>query len=90
MNKIIPTQQEILPALPTIEGNVDYQELEGQLKRIDGILKSSRIEVDFIEASLTNISERTGVPLEKMSDKYRIKIQQHSSRALRCNIARTW
>lgn len=89
MAKILPFQKRLRPALPTVMGNVDYRTLESQLKRIDAILKTSGAEKDFMERSLThwsvNIMKK---PLEKIGDKSRLVFQQHTRRALRCNIVR--
>ena len=45
---LLPVQQLLRPALPTIEGNVDYRRLREQLLRIDQLLLRSGLEAQFI------------------------------------------
>ena len=47
--EIVSYQEELSPALPTVIGNVDYQEFRSTLLRIDEILKRSGAERQFIE-----------------------------------------
>lgn len=86
---ILSTQQRFRPSLPTVMGNVDYKELERQLKHIDEILIVSGAEKDFIERSLRHWSSQIKKPLEMIKEKSRLTFQKHTQRALRCNIART-
>jgi hypothetical protein len=51
MNHILSHQSELRPALPTIEGNVDYAEFRRQLLRIDELLVHGGVEADFLHAS---------------------------------------
>src|SRR5271165_1496321 len=48
----IPCEEHFRPVLPTIEGNVDYLALRGQLKLIDELLGKSGLEQDFVLRSL--------------------------------------
>jgi hypothetical protein len=48
----IPCEEHFRPVLPTIEGNVDYRELRGQLIVIDELLRTSGAEQDFVMRSL--------------------------------------
>jgi hypothetical protein len=48
----IPCEEHFRPVLPTIEGNVDYLALRGQLTTIDELLRSSGVENDFVTCSL--------------------------------------
>jgi hypothetical protein len=89
MKQIIAHQHELRPVLPTIEGNVDYQEFRRQLERIDQLLLPGGIEAAFVRESLASWSEQSGEPLAKVSVKQQQKFQQHSLRALRCNLVRT-
>jgi len=89
MSNILFAQGRFRPQLPTVMGNVDYLELEHQLKRIDEILRNSGTERDFMERSLIYWARRINLPLEKIKKKTRINFQKHSKQALRCNIART-
>ena len=85
--RLIPVQQPLQPPLPTIEGNVDYRRLRDQLLRIDQLLVQSGIEEQFIAASFEDWKARC--PFKNIPAKAQRKIQIHSRRALRCNIART-
>lgn len=89
MLHILPQPQELRPVLPTIEGNVDYQEFRRQLQRIDQLLVHGGVEADFLRASLAHWSAQSSAPLNKVSVKQQAKFQEHCRRALRCNIART-
>jgi hypothetical protein len=48
----IPCEEHFRPVLPTIEGNVDYLTLRGQLTTMDELLRASGIEKDFVARSL--------------------------------------
>lgn len=89
MPPILPQPQELRPVLPTIEGNVDYQEFRRQLERIDQLLVHGDVEADFVRESLLHWSAQASPPLKKVSVKQQQKFQEHSGRALRCNLART-
>lgn len=84
---LLPVQQSLRPALPTIEGNVDYQRLRYQLLRIDQLLLQSGLEAQFIALSYQDWKARC--KFQNISAKAQRKIQIHARRALRCNIART-
>lgn len=88
MPNILPFQDRFRPSLPTVMGNVDYLGFQRQLKRIDEILRVSRVEKKFIGKSLNHLAKTLKMPLEKISEKARIHYQQESRQALRCNIAR--
>lgn len=83
---ILAFQPELRPALPTIEGNVDYQEFQRQLERIEGILVDGGVETKFVEMSLERWLK---VGHKQLGAKQVQNFQRHSIRALRCNIART-
>jgi len=84
-------QEELCPALPTVVGNVDYQEFRATLLRIDEILERAGIEGTFvcerIEAYVVQ-SEQAGGERGSASGKALERVALHASRALRCNIAR--
>jgi len=84
---LLPLEQYLLPDLPTIVGNVDYQILREQLLRIHQILTTSGIEADFVRRSV-EVRLREVCPRYRRSAKYQGVLQEHSSRALRCNLAR--
>ena len=48
----IPCEEHFRPVLPTIEGNVDYLTLRGQLTTIDELLRTSGVENEFVQRSL--------------------------------------
>ena len=48
----IPCEEHFRPVLPTIEGNVDYLALRGQLITIDELLRTSGVENEFVVRSL--------------------------------------
>lgn len=84
---LLPIQQLLRPALPTIEGNVDYQRLRQQLLRIDQLLLQSGLEAQFIADTLQRWQADS--KFKNISPKAQRKVQIHARRALRCNIART-
>lgn len=84
---LLPVQQLLQPALPTIEGNVDYTLLRQQLLRIDQLLRQSGLEAQFIAQSFENWKARC--QFKHVSAKTQRHIQIHARRALRCNLART-
>jgi hypothetical protein len=83
--KIIPFQLPLPPALPTIEGNVDYRSFRDQLLRIDQLLISSGLEDQFLQEDLQGWTQKN----KKRSAKAQQNRQLHARRALRCNLART-
>lgn len=82
--QILPFQPSLSPALPTVLGNVDYQEFERQLRRIDQFLLASGVEKSFVEQSLA----RYDAQFPAATTKARARHQRHSYRALRCNVLR--
>jgi hypothetical protein len=48
----IPCEGHFRPVLPTIEGNVDYLALRGQLTTMDELLRTSGVENEFVTRSL--------------------------------------
>src|SRR5213593_2184620 len=87
MSNIIPFPQPLSPVLPTVEGNVDYDQLRHQLHRMDQLVRDSGVETQFIKASLQDWQQRTG-PQAVMKPKAQQHFQEHSRRALRCNMIR--
>jgi len=82
--QILPFQPTLRPALPTVLGNVDYQEFERQLRRLDQLLSLSGVEKHFVEQSLA----RYAAQCPAATTKVRARQQRHSYRALRCNVLR--
>src|ERR1700759_2516652 len=50
----IPCEEHFRPVLPTIQGNVDYLALRGQLTTIDELLRTSGVENEFVMRSLNH------------------------------------
>src|SRR5271165_4411791 len=48
----IPCEEHFRPVLPTIEGNVDYLTLRGQLTTMVELLRTSGVENEFVTRSL--------------------------------------
>ena len=82
--QILPFQPALCPALPTVLGNVDYQEFERQLRRLDELLRASGVEKSFVEQGLVRFDAQFPVATAKARRRH----QQHSYRALRCNVLR--
>jgi hypothetical protein len=86
---IIPFQPPLRPALPTVEGNVDYLKFRDELSRIDEILRSGPEETFVLTATEHWLAQSPG-PSEAISASLLARYQTHSRRALRCNLARTY
>ena len=89
MSNLIPFTQPLPPRLPTIEGNVDYCQFQRQLQRIDFLLLASNVETQFLDLSLAHWLAKKPTGDSAISPKQQVKFQEHSRRALRCNILRT-
>jgi hypothetical protein len=81
---ILPFQPTLRPALPVVLGNVDYRDFERLLRRLDQLLLGSGVEKSFVEQCLARYDRQ--FPAAKT--KARQRHQQHSYRALRCNVLR--
>jgi hypothetical protein len=86
---LIPFPQPLPVLLPTVEGNVDYTQLRHQLQRMDQLLHDSGLETRFLELSLQDWERRAGPKAAPLKPKAQQRFQEHSRRALRCNLART-
>jgi hypothetical protein len=86
---IIPFQPSLRPALPTIEGNVDYRQLRDELLCIDQILLGSGLEKSFVDACLGQWLAQSQSE-QKVRGASQLLYQTHCRRALRCNILRTY
>jgi hypothetical protein len=89
MSNLIPFPQPLPLRLPTIEGCVDYRQFESQLHRIDGLLRTSGLETQFITLSVDHWLAQKPTEDVDINPQQQIKFQEHSRRALRCNIVRT-
>src|SRR6266487_5430367 len=86
---LIPFQPSLRPALPTIEGNVDYLKFRDELSRIDQILLAGP-EQTFVLAATEHWLAPSQGSAQEVSAAQLARYQTHSRRALRCNIARTY
>ncbi len=89
MCHLIPFPQPLPLRLPTIEGNVNYLEFARQLQRINSLLLASRVEAQFITASVSHWRAKKQPEASNITPRQQLKFQDHSRRALRCNIVRT-
>jgi len=85
----IPFALPLQPALPTIEGNVDYRLWRDQLQRIDALLRHSDVETQFLQSSLQDWHRQAQASGSSLSTKAQLRFQERTQRALRCNIARS-
>ena len=85
-SKILPFQEFIRPALPTVYGNVDYTRLSDEIHRIDELLRLSGVERLFVEMSLESYHQRAQEAKTAIKTKALLNYQKHSFRALRCTI----
>ena len=88
MSNLIPFPQPLPLRLPTIEGNVDYRQWEQQLQRIDFLLLASNLETGFLTLSVAHWLAKNQTVDADITPRQQIKFQEHSRRALRCNIVR--
>jgi len=86
---LIPFALPLQPALPTIEGNVDYRQWRDQLRRIDALLLQSGVETQFLESSLQDWLDQAQAEGLAVSAKAQLRFQERTQRALRCNLARS-
>jgi hypothetical protein len=86
---LMPFQPSLPPALPTVEGNVDYRNFRHELDRIDQILCAGP-ETTFVLAATELWLAQARGPAEAISVSQLARYQANSRRALRCNIARTY
>lgn len=84
MNNTLPQQTTFRPVLPIVEGNVDYNNFEVQLTRIDEILCLSGSEALFVRLSLDHWKSQN--PDLTLSANQQLSFQEASSQALRCMI----
>ena len=81
---ILPFQPTLCPALPVVLGNVDYQNFEARLRRMDQLIIASGVEKSFVEQCLARYDQQ----FSAATSKARARHQRHSYRALRCNVLR--
>ena len=81
---LIPFELPLPHILPTIEGNVDYRDFRGQLRRLNRRLVPSELETQMLAADLQRWLARQ----KRVSAKAQQNHQFHARRALRGNRAR--
>jgi hypothetical protein len=85
--RLIPSETELQPPLPTIVGNVDYHDFRATLLRMDELLLTSGAEEQWMRRSLVHRLEHAAPRAQHHAEYQRI-VETHSRRALRCNLAR--
>jgi transposase, IS5 family len=86
---LLPFQPSLSPALPTVEGNVDYRQFRDELSRIDQILRSGP-EATFVLAVTEHWLAQSQGPSQAISASRLARYQTRARCALRCNVARTY
>jgi len=93
--RIVAEAMELRRELPVVIGNVDYQEFQGRLEQIDGLLRTSGLETEFVQQGLRRHeeqgrreAERRGESYRAMGGRDRVRVQKMLREALRCNLAR--
>lgn len=81
-------QSSIRLPLPLVVGNSDYAHHEAVLRRMDEILVSSGVEVEFIASAMRAAREAGELPAEPLSQARRNEFHLLAQRALRCTVAR--
>ena len=85
---ILPFQLPLCPALPQVIGNKDYTDLEIQLERVAGLLRSSGVESLFVRLSLDALRAGAREAGKRLGDADIARHQQQSRLALRCEVLR--
>ena len=91
MSKILPIQETLRRALPTVHGCKDYREQEALLLKVDQVLRTSGVEQDFLRQSqeIFEAAAARAVGAGKKAKAGARAMQRHmqsSVRALRCTI----
>lgn len=87
--RIIPFQQALRPAIPTVRGNIEYRRLQEQLFRMDEILIVSGVEGSFIERSVDRYVENAKKAKVEVKNHHIKKHQATSVLALRSLILKS-
>ena len=87
MGKLIPFQNKLRQVLPVVTGNAEYKNFQELLMRISEIIELSKIEKRAIEYEIL-MAEKELKPASKLSDQMLFSIQQKTTLAIRCIIAR--
>ena len=87
MGKLIPFQNKLRQVLPVVTGNKDYNNFKNLLMRISEIIELSKIENRAIEY-VVQMAEQELKPVSELSDQMLFSIQQKTTLALRCIVAR--
>jgi len=83
----VPEQKYLSPILPRVKASKDYRDRKALLDKCNELLESTGMEIRFQELALEKTQAESRAIL---SDKQKLSIQQWTSQALRCNIARVF
>jgi hypothetical protein len=81
----VPEQKFLSPILPRVKASKDYRDRKALLEKCNELLDKSGVEIRFQEAALKKSQAESQTVL---TEKQKLSIQQWTSQALRCNIAR--
>jgi hypothetical protein len=81
----VPEQQFLSPVLPRVKASKDYRDRKELLEKCNELLDKSGIEIRLQESALEKAQEQSD---KALTEKQRLHIQEWTSQALRCNIAR--
>jgi hypothetical protein len=92
---MVAEELELRRVLPVVVGNVDYQEFRGRLEYLDGLLRESGLEKEFVERGLRRQEEEGRREAQEKQRAYRapswrdrVRGQRMLRQVLRCNVAR--
>jgi hypothetical protein len=93
--KMVAEEREFRRVLPVVLGNVDYQEFRGRLEELNGLLRESGLEQEFVERGLRQQEKEGRREAQEKKRAYRapgrkdqMRAQRMLRQALRCNVAR--
>lgn len=93
--RIIAEQMELSRELPVVVGNIDYSTFLGELEKMDGILLSSGLEMQFAGKKVEQLEKerkkkalKNGLRYKRLTGPQQAAYQKMCRQALRCNIAR--
>jgi hypothetical protein len=87
MSKIIPFQNKLRQVLPVVTGNADYSNFKNLIMRVSDIIELSKIDKQATEYEIL-MAKKELKPTSKLSDQILFSIQQKTTLAIRCIIAR--
>ena len=84
----IPLQPLLSPALPKVCGNAEYRDRAQQLEFLDELLRTSRVEADFVALCMESFLAKKKAGAAR-SDKRQESYQVHSMMALRTMVLKS-